>query len=72
MNKLKAFGLWIICNRTKITGYLGVILGVVELNADTVGQWVAAPKRGTLLLIIGMATAAIGHFNQMQRRDDDK
>lgn len=45
------------------------MLGVVELNADTVGQWVAAPKRGTLLLIIGMATAGIGHFNQSHRPD---
>lgn len=72
MNALKAFGLWIASKRTTITGYLGVLLGVVELNADTVGQWVAAPKRGTLLLIIGMLTAGIGHFNQMQRRDDDK
>lgn len=68
MNALK----WLWCKRTTVTGYLGVMLGVVELNADVVGQWVSAPKRGTFLLIIGMATAAIGHFNQTQRRDDDK
>jgi len=62
---------WLWSKRTTVTGYLGVFLGVVELNADTVGQWVSAPKRGTFLLIIGMATAGIGHFNQLARRDDD-
>lgn len=60
---------WLASRRTTITGYLGVLLGVVELNADTVGQWVAAPKRGSLLLVIGMATAAIGHYNQSVRKD---
>lgn len=63
---------WLASRRTTITGYLGVMLGVVELNADTVGQWVAAPKRGTLLLVIGMLTAAIGHYNNSVKRDDDK
>lgn len=63
---------WLASKRTTITGYLGVLLGVIELNADTVGQWVAAPKRGTLLLVIGMLTAGIGHFNQLAKRDDDK
>lgn len=60
---------WLASRRTTITGYLGVLLGVVELNSDTVGQWVAAPKRGSLLLVIGMATAAIGHYNQSVRKD---
>lgn len=61
---------WLASKKTTITGYLGVLLGVIELNADTVGQWVAAPKRGTLLLVIGMLTAGIGHFNQLNRKDD--
>lgn len=61
---------WLNSRKTTITGYLGVLLGVVELNADVVGQWVAAPKRGTLLMIIGLITAAIGHFNASQRKDD--
>lgn len=61
---------WLASKKTTITGYLGVLLGVIELNADTVGQWVAAPKRGTLLLVIGLLTAGIGHFNQLNRKDD--
>lgn len=53
-------------------GYMGVLLGVIELNADTIGQWVAAPKRGTLLLIVGMATAAVGHYNALHSNDGDR
>lgn len=60
---------WLYCNRTKITGYLGVALGFLELNADTVGQWVSAPKRGSLLLCIGLLTAMIGHYNASQHKD---
>lgn len=61
--------LW--CYRTRVAGYLGVVLGVMELRPDVVGEWVAAPRRGTLLLILGMITAAIGHFNASSRPDDD-
>lgn len=56
--------------RTTVTGYLGVFIAVLELNPDTVGHWVAAPKRGTLMLILSMATAGIGHYNNRQRKDD--
>jgi hypothetical protein len=63
---------WIFSKRTTITGYLGVLLGVIELNSDTVGQWVAAPKRGTLLLVIGMLTAGIGHYNSRVKDDDQE
>lgn len=49
-----------------------MLLSVMELNPDVVGSWVAAPKRGTLILILGLATAGLGHYNNRQRRDDDK
>lgn len=49
--------------RTTAMGYLTVIWGVLELNPDTVGDWVSKPKRGTFILIIGMINAAIGHYN---------
>lgn len=60
---------WLASRRTTIMGYLGVLGGVMELNADTIGQWVSAPKRGSLLLVLGMAVAAIGHYNQSVRKD---
>lgn len=55
--------------RTTTLGYIGVIISVMELNPDTIGSWVAAPKRGTLLLIFAMTNAAIGHYNN--RRKDN-
>lgn len=58
--------------RTTTLGYMGVLLSVLELNPSTVGSWVAAPKRGSLLLILAMATAAVGHFNNRQNRDEEK
>jgi len=45
-------------------GYVTVVWAVLELNPDTVGQWVTAPRRGTILLVIGMVNAALGHYNQ--------
>jgi hypothetical protein len=58
-------------------GYVTVVWGVLELNPDTVGSWVAAPKRGTMILIIGMINAAIGHYNnaiikRLQGQDADR
>jgi hypothetical protein len=49
--------------RTTAMGYITVLWGVIELNPGVVGDWVAKPKRGTLILIIGMINAAIGHYN---------
>lgn len=60
---------WIARNRTKIAGYATAILGVAELNVDTIGSWVAAPKRGSLLMIMGMITAVIGHYNSTHEDD---
>lgn len=65
-----SFFTWLWSRRTTVTGYLGVFLGVLELNSDTIGQWIAAPKRGIFLLMLGLATAGIGHFNQQVRKDD--
>lgn len=62
---------WLASRRTTLMGYLGVVGGVLELNADTIGEWVSKPKRGILLLILGMAVAAIGHYNQQQRDRPD-
>lgn len=62
---------WLAKNRTKIIGYVGVILGVAELNAATIGEWVSAPKRGTLMMIIGMITAAVGHYNSSHKDDSN-
>ena len=55
-------------------GYVTVVWSVLELNPDTVGGWVTAPKRGTVLLIIGMANAALGHYNAalLRKADDDR
>jgi hypothetical protein len=50
--------------RTTIMGYVTVCWAVLELNPDTVGQWVTAPRRGIVLLVIGMINAALGHYNQ--------
>lgn len=50
--------------RTTVMGYVTVVWAVLELNPDTVGQWVTAPRRGTILLVIGMVNAALGHYNQ--------
>lgn len=57
--------------RTTVMGYITVMWAVLELNPDVVGQWITAPKRGTILLVIGMANAAIGHYNQslLNRRE---
>lgn len=63
---------WLWNRRTTVTGYLGVFIAVLELNPETVGSWVAAPKRGTLMLILSMATAGIGHFNNRQQRNEEK
>jgi hypothetical protein len=49
--------------RTTTMGYVTVLWAVLELNPDTVGQWVTAPRRGTILLVIGMVNAALGHYN---------
>jgi hypothetical protein len=53
-------------------GYITVVWSVLELNPETVGSWVTTPKRGTVLLVIGMMNAAIGHYNQslLNKRDD--
>ena len=67
---MKAFFAYLWCRRTTTLGYIGVLLSVLELNADVVGSWVAAPKRGTILLILAMATAGVGHFNNRQLRKD--
>lgn len=45
-------------------GYVTVMWAVLELNPDVVGGWVTAPRRGIILLIIGMINAALGHYNQ--------
>lgn len=62
--------------RTTVMGYVTVMWAVLELNPDTVGQWVTAPRRGIVLLMIGMINAALGHYNQRllnaQQRGDDK
>lgn len=70
MNQIKAFFAYLWCRRTTTLGYIGVIISVMELNPETIGSWVAAPKRGTLLLIFAMTNAAIGHYNNRQRKDD--
>lgn len=71
MTNIKAFFAYLWCRRTTTLGYLGVVLSVLELNPDVVGSWVAAPKRGTLILILGMMVAALGHYNNRQRKDDE-
>lgn len=67
MNAIKY--LW--SRRTTALGYLGTLLAVLELNPDTVGSWVARPKRGTLLLIVALATAGVGHYNNRVNRDGE-
>jgi len=59
--------------RTTTMGYITVMWSVLELNPDTVGAWVTAPKRGAVLLVIGMVNAALGHYNQsiINKRDRD-
>jgi hypothetical protein len=52
-------------------GYITVMWSVLEMNPDTVGQWVTAPRRGIVLLLIGMVNAALGHFNAAQLRKRD-
>jgi hypothetical protein len=49
--------------RTTTMGYITACWGVLELNPDVVGGWVTAPRRGLILLVIGMINAAIGHYN---------
>lgn len=61
--------LW--CRRTTVLGYAGTLLAVLELNPETVGDWVAKPKRGTLLLILALATAGVGHYNNRTTKQDD-
>jgi hypothetical protein len=62
---------WIGNNRTKIAGYMGVMLGAMEMNLESL-QWIPAPKRGMLLFILGIVTAGIGHYNDRHREDNDK
>jgi hypothetical protein len=50
--------------RTTVMGYFTACWAVLELNPDIVGGWVTAPRRGLVLLLIGMINAAIGHYNQ--------
>lgn len=52
-------------------GYVTVLWAVIELNPDIVGGWVTAPRRGAVLLIVGMINAAIGHYNQSLLRQRD-
>lgn len=47
-------------------GYITVMWSVLEMNPDTVGSWVTAPRRGAVLLLIGMVNAALGHYNAAQ------
>jgi hypothetical protein len=53
-------------------GYITVMWSVLEMNPDTVGSWVTAPRRGMILLIIGMVNAGLGHYNAALMRKNDK
>jgi hypothetical protein len=64
MNLLFAIPRFFWSRRTTTMGYLTVMWSVIEMNPETVGQWVTAPRRGIVLLIIGMVNAALGHYNQ--------
>jgi hypothetical protein len=63
---------WLWSRRTTTMGYITVMWSILELNPDTVGSWVTAPRRGTILLIIGMINAALGHYNNSLRRQSDQ
>lgn len=57
----RARALWIICwkNRTKIAGYLGVIVGAVQIARAAGGGWQTC--------LLGASVAAIGHYNDQHQ-----
>lgn len=54
-NRLRACWLILWRNRTKIAGYVGVIVGALQM-AQAEGQ-------GWRMCLLGAAVAAIGHYN---------
>jgi hypothetical protein len=58
--------------RTTVIGYVTACWGVLELNADAIGSWITAPRRGLVLVVIGLINAMIGHYNNslIKRRGD--
>lgn len=54
-HRLRALGLELWRNRTKIAGYAGVISGAVQMAVAEGQHW--------QMLLLGAAVAAIGHYN---------
>jgi len=55
-------GTFVWSNRTKVAGYLGVIGGSVEMGI-TMREHVG-------LIVLGATVAAIGHYNDRDRRGE--
>ena len=57
----RARALWLIVwrNRTKVMGYLGAMVGAVQMAVAEGQHW--------QMLLLGLAVAAIGHYNDSVR-----
>ena len=60
---------WIKSHKTRIVGYIGVIFGFLELNVEQVKALIPESYRGVVPLILGGATAIIGHMNASGSND---
>jgi hypothetical protein len=60
---------WWKLHRTKTLGFLGVIVGAIQMNLAALGQTISPHWQGIVVMVFGVLTAALGFFNSAQNQD---
>lgn len=68
LERARGIAIWIWCRRTRSWGYIGVVFGVLEMNSDTIKDWIPEHLRGLVPIILGSVTACIGHYNDSRNQ----
>lgn len=62
---------WLWEHRTKLSGFLGVISGAVQMGLPQASVFLTVKQMAGSTMILGVITAAIGFFNSQVSKSDE-